>query len=39
MVVPLAITALFSILFCLLPNMFGIYELATIVVKHTFGGM
>ncbi len=38
MVVPLAITAIFSVLFCLFPNTFGIYELATIAVKNIFGG-
>jgi len=39
MVVPLAITALFSILFCLFPNIFGIYDLATTSVNNIFGGM
>ncbi len=39
MVAPLAITAVFSILFCLFPNTFGIYELATTAVKNIFGGL
>ncbi|MCP3900732.1 MAG: monovalent cation/H+ antiporter subunit D family protein [Desulfobacteraceae bacterium] len=39
MVVPLAITAIFSIGLCLFPNIFGIYDLATIAVKNIFGGM
>jgi len=39
MVIPLAMTAIFSILFCLFPNTFGIYELATTAVKNIFGGM
>ncbi len=39
MVVPLAITALFSILFCLFPNLFGIYDLATLSVNNIFKGM
>jgi multicomponent Na+:H+ antiporter subunit D len=39
MVVPLAITAIFSILFCLFPNIFGIYELAMLAVKNIFGGL
>jgi len=39
MVVPLAITAIFSILFCLFPNIFGIYDLAQMAVKSIFGGI
>lgn len=39
MVGPLAVTAVFSILFCLFPNMFGIYDLATMAVKNIFGGL
>ena len=39
MVVPLAITAVFSILFCLFPNIFSIYDLAQTAVKNIFGGM
>ncbi len=39
MVVPLAITAVFSILFCLFPNIFNIYDLAQTAVKNIFGGM
>ena len=39
MVVPLAITAVFSILFCLFPDIFSIYDLAQTAVKNIFGGM
>jgi formate hydrogenlyase subunit 3/multisubunit Na+/H+ antiporter MnhD subunit len=39
MVIPLAITAIFSILLCLFPNTFRIYDLALMAVKNTFGGM
>ena len=39
MVVPLAITAIFSILFCLFPNIFGIYSLAQMAVGQIFGGI
>jgi formate hydrogenlyase subunit 3/multisubunit Na+/H+ antiporter MnhD subunit len=39
MIVPLAITALFSILLCIFPNAFNIYDLAQTAVKNTFGGM
>lgn len=39
MVFPLAVTATFSILFCLFPNTFMIYELAVTAVKNIFGGM
>lgn len=38
MLVPLAITALFSIVFCLFPNTFNIYDLARTAVNKTFGG-
>jgi formate hydrogenlyase subunit 3/multisubunit Na+/H+ antiporter MnhD subunit len=39
MVIPLAITAVFSILFCLFPNIFGIYRLAQMAVGQIFGGI
>ena len=39
MIVPLAITAIFSILLCLFPNIFNIYELAQMAVNNTFGGV
>ncbi len=39
MIVPLAITAILSILLCLFPNMLHIYDLAQTAVKNTFGGM
>ena len=39
MVIPLAITGIFSILFCLFPNMFHIFDLAQKAVKNLFGGM
>jgi formate hydrogenlyase subunit 3/multisubunit Na+/H+ antiporter MnhD subunit len=39
MVIPLAVTAAFSILLCLFPNTFGIYELAQIAVRSIFGGI
>lgn len=39
MVVPLAITAIFSILLCFFPNTFSIYDLAQTAVKNIFGGM
>jgi formate hydrogenlyase subunit 3/multisubunit Na+/H+ antiporter MnhD subunit len=39
MVVPLAITALFSILLCLFPNLLGIYQLAQTAVNDIFGGL
>lgn len=39
MVVPLAVTALFSILFCLFPNIFRIYDLATTSVNNIFNGL
>jgi formate hydrogenlyase subunit 3/multisubunit Na+/H+ antiporter MnhD subunit len=39
MIVPLAITAIFSILLCLFPNTLSIYDLAQTAVKNIFGGM
>jgi formate hydrogenlyase subunit 3/multisubunit Na+/H+ antiporter MnhD subunit len=39
MIVPLAITAIFSILLGLFPNTLSIYDLAQMAVKNTFGGM
>ena len=39
MVVPLAITAIFSILLCLFPNTLRIYDLAQRAVNNIFGGM
>jgi formate hydrogenlyase subunit 3/multisubunit Na+/H+ antiporter MnhD subunit len=39
MIVPLAITAVGSILLCLFPNIFGIYNLARMAVSNIFGGM
>ncbi|NNL77781.1 MAG: monovalent cation/H+ antiporter subunit D family protein, partial [Desulfobacterales bacterium] len=39
MIVPLAITAVFSILLCLFPNTLNIYDLAQTAVKNIFGGM
>ena len=39
MVVPLAITAIFSIVLCIFPNALNIYDLAQMAVKNTFGGM
>jgi len=39
MIVPLAVTALFSILLCLFPNTLRIYDLAQTAVKHIFGGL
>jgi len=39
MIVPLAITAIFSILLCLFPNTFSIYDLAQMAVKNIFGGV
>jgi len=38
MIIPLAITAAFSIGFCLFPNIFNIYDLAVTAVTHIFGG-
>ncbi|MCG8636656.1 MAG: monovalent cation/H+ antiporter subunit D family protein [Desulfobacterales bacterium] len=39
MVAPLAVTAAFSVLFCLFPNMFGIYDLTLMAVTTIFKGM
>lgn len=39
MVVPLAITGVFSIVFCLFPNTFHIFDLAQMAVKALFGGV
>ena len=39
MLVPLAITAVISILLCLFPNTLNIYDLAQMAVKNIFGGM
>jgi formate hydrogenlyase subunit 3/multisubunit Na+/H+ antiporter MnhD subunit len=39
MIIPLAITAVFSIIFCLFPNTFSIFDLVQIAVKDIFGGM
>jgi len=39
MIVPLAVTAIFSILLCLFPNTLYIYDLAQTAVKNIFGGM
>jgi formate hydrogenlyase subunit 3/multisubunit Na+/H+ antiporter MnhD subunit len=39
MVIPLAITGIFSIIFCLFPNTFHIFDLAQMAVKNLFGGM
>jgi formate hydrogenlyase subunit 3/multisubunit Na+/H+ antiporter MnhD subunit len=39
MVVPLAITAIFAVMFCLFPNIFSVYDLAQMAVKNIFGGM
>lgn len=39
MVVPLAITAVFSIILFLFPNTFYIYDLVRMAVKNIFGGM
>jgi len=39
MIIPLAITGIFSVIFCLFPNMFHILDLAQMAVKNLFGGM
>lgn len=39
MVIPLAITAIFSIIFCLFPHTFYILDLAEMAVRNLFGGM
>ena len=38
MIIPLAITAIFSIIFCLFPNTLHIFDLAQMAVKELFGG-
>jgi len=38
MIVPLAITAVFSVVFCFFPNTLRIYDLAQMAVKNIFGG-
>lgn len=38
MIVPLAITAIFSVALCLFPNIFHIYDLAQLAVNNIFGG-
>ena len=39
MIIPLAITAIFSIIFCLFPHTFHILDLAEMAVRNLFGGM
>ena len=39
MIIPLAITAVFSVVFGLFPNTLRIYDLAQTAVKNIFGGM
>jgi hypothetical protein len=39
MIIPLVVTAAFSILLCLFPNTFGIYDLTQAAVKSIFGGI
>jgi formate hydrogenlyase subunit 3/multisubunit Na+/H+ antiporter MnhD subunit len=39
MIVPLAITAIFSIILCLFPNTLRIYDLAQTAVNNIFGGL
>jgi len=39
MIVPIAVTAIFSILFCLFPKIFFIYDLAQVAVQNIFGGI
>jgi formate hydrogenlyase subunit 3/multisubunit Na+/H+ antiporter MnhD subunit len=39
MIIPLAITAIFSILLCLFPNTLRIYDLAQTAVNNIFGGL
>jgi len=38
MVIPLSVTAIFSILLCLFPNTFSIYGLVQVAVRDIFGG-
>jgi formate hydrogenlyase subunit 3/multisubunit Na+/H+ antiporter MnhD subunit len=39
MIVPLAITGIFSVVFCLFPNTLHIFDLAQMAAKNLFGGM
>jgi len=39
MIIPLSITAIFSIILCLFPNTFHLYDLAQMAIKDIFGGM
>ncbi|CAD6493691.1 MAG: F(420)H(2) dehydrogenase subunit L [Candidatus Argoarchaeum ethanivorans] len=39
MLLPLAITAIFSIIFCLFPNTFYIFDLVQMAIKDLFGGV
>ncbi len=39
MVIPVAITATFSIIFCIFPNTFYIFDLVKMAVRNLFGGM
>jgi len=39
MIIPLAITGIFSIIFCLFPNTFHIFDLAQMAVRNIFGGI
>ncbi len=39
MIIPLSITGIFSIIFCLFPNTFHILDLAQMAVKNIFGGL
>jgi len=39
MIVPLSVTAIFSLILCLFPNTFHIYDLAQMAIKDIFGGM
>ncbi|MBL7195637.1 MAG: monovalent cation/H+ antiporter subunit D family protein [Desulfobacterales bacterium] len=39
MVIPLAITGIFSIIFCLFPNTFNIFDLVRMAVRNLFGGV
>ena len=39
MIIPLALTACFSILLCIFPNTLNIYDLAQMAVRNIFGGM
>ncbi len=39
MIIPLAITGIFSIILCLFPNMFHMFDLVQMAVRDVFGGM